>query len=256
MQFDAYYGPLRDLIKEYNLDGFDLDIEVPADLGTVVRLINSLRNDMGPNFIITMAPVASALTSPTGGDLSGFSYFDLDAQTTTADGTKLVSFFNGQFYSGFGSPRDTSTYDRIISAGWDPARVVMGVLDSPTDGSGYVNTATVKSTISNLKAKYPSFGGVDGWEYFDAGSGDGNAQPFQWVQAIGASVFGAPAKILTKIGSPSAFPPHAFTDDAVANLTAAGASHFEAVRALNISSGDVATAQGLYHAHVVKKKLI
>ena len=253
MQFDAYYGPLRDLIKQYNLDGFDLDIEEAADISIDVQLINSLYIDMGPDFLITMAPVASALASPDGGDLSGFSYFDLDSQAVASDGTKLVSWYNGQFYSGFGSPADTSTYDSIVSAGWDPARVVMGILDSPNDGSGYVDTATVQSTVSSLKAKYPSFGGVDGWEYFDAGVGDGDAQPYQWVQAIGSAVFGTASKRAPKTRASSSFPPHPFAKDDVASLTSAGASHFEAVRALNRTRGDIAAARSLYNAHVAKK---
>lgn len=207
---------------------------------------------MGPNFLITMAPVASALASSSGGDLSGFSYFDLDAQAVASDGTKLVSWYNGQFYSGFGSPQDTSSYDQIVSAGWDPARVVMGVLDSPTDGSGYVDTATVESTVSSLKSKYPTFGGVDGWEYFDAGSGDGDAQPYQWVQAIASSLSGTASKRAVKARTASALPPHSFANEAVASLTASGATHFEAVRALNRTGGDVAAAQSLYNAHVAK----
>ena len=208
---------------------------------------------MGPDFLITMAPVASALASSSGGDLSGFSYFDLDTQAVASDGTKLVSWYNGQFYSGFGSPQDTSTYDSIVSAGWDPARVVMGILDSPNDGSGYVDTATVQSTISSLKSKYPTFGGVDGWEYFDAGVGDNDAEPYQWVQAIGSSVFGTTSKRSVKTRASSSYPPHPFAEKAVNGLTAAGASHWEAVRALNLTNGDAAAARSLYNAHIAKK---
>jgi hypothetical protein len=217
-----------------------------------VKLINSLYTDMGPDFIITMAPVASALVSPSGGDLSGFSYFDLDTQAVASGGTKLVSWYNGQFYSGFGSPQDTSTYDSIISAGWDPARIVMGILDSPNDGSGYVSTSTVQSTVSSLKSKYPTFGGVDGWEYFDAGVGDGDAQPYQWVQAIGSSVFGTASKRSTKTRAAASYPPHPFSEEAVSSLKAAGATHYEAVRALNLTSGDATAAHSLYNAHIAK----
>jgi hypothetical protein len=216
-----------------------------------VRLVNALHKDMGPDFLITLAPVASALASPTGGDLSGFSYFDLDSQAVASNGRKLVSWYNGQFYSGFGSPADTSTYDSIISAGWDPSRVVMGVLDSPNDGSGYVATSTVESTVSSLKAKYPTFGGVDGWEYFDAGVADGDSQPFQWVQSIGRSVFGtARENAVERRTGALELPPHPFSEEAVSSLTAAGATHFEAIRALNRTGGDLAAARSLYNAYV------
>jgi hypothetical protein len=253
MQFDAYYQPLRDLIKQFNLDGFDLDIEEPADIAVVVNLIKALRSDMGEDFLITMAPVASALASSSGGDLSGFSYFDLDGQAIDNNGNKLVSWYNAQFYSGFGSPADTSTYDSIINAGWEPARVVMGVLDDPNDGSGWVGIDTIESTVSSLKSEYPTFGGVDAWEYFDAGAEDGDAQPSQWVQSVASVLFGTASKRMPKTHASSLVPRHPFVEADVASLTASGASHFEAIRALNRTRGDIDAAHILYRAHVAKK---
>jgi len=220
---------------------------------------------MGPDFLITLAPVASALASPDGGDLSGFSYFDLDAQAVAADNTtKLVSWYNGQIYSGFGSPASTSTYDSIVSAGWDPARVVMGVIDAQNDGSGWVAVSTVQSTIASLLAKYPTFGGVDGWEYFDAGSSDGDSEPWQWVQSIGSALFGTAASRRSMIeegkravgqeraGAP-ALPESPFSKHLIAELRSLGATHFEAVRALNRTNGDEAAARSLVYEHLARK---
>jgi len=216
---------------------------------------------MGPDFLITLAPVASALVSPTGGDLSGFSYFDLDAQAVNADGSKQVSWYNGQFYSGFGSPASTSTYDSIVSAGWDPARVVMGILDSENDGSGFVPLTTVTETIASLKSKYPTFGGVDGWEYFDAGANDGDAEPFEWTKSIGTALFGTTTKRTAELeardaearASEPAFPRSPFSERAIEELTERGATHFEAVRALNRTSGDALKARGLVERHLSKR---
>jgi hypothetical protein len=255
LQFDSYYPPLLALIKQYSLDGFDLDIEESVDVSLPVKLITALYNDMGPDFLITMAPVASAMSDPNNDGLSGFSYFDLDAQAVTSDGTKMVSWYNTQFYSGFGSPADTSTYDSIISAGWDPSRIVMGILDSPNDGNGYVDTSTVVSVIGELKAKYPTFGGVDGWEYFDAGYGDGDAQPWQWDKEIGAALAGTAANrdVEVRAAAPG-LPPHPFAKRDVDDLKAAGATHFEAIRALNRTSGDAAAARSLYNSFVLSHK--
>jgi len=66
----------------------------------------------------------------------------------------------------------------------------MGVLDSSDGGSGYVAINTVQSTIETLKGMYPTFGGVFGWEYFDAGNTDGDAQPYQWVASIREALYG------------------------------------------------------------------
>jgi hypothetical protein len=167
----------------------DLDIEEAVDVSVPVRLLQALNSDMGSNFILTMTPVASALTG--GGNLSGFSYFDVDSQAVDGNGNKLVNWYNTQFYSGFGSASDPSTYQSIVAAGWDPNRVVMGVLDSTNDGDGFVDINTLKNTISSIKSQYENFGGVYGWEYWDAGTNDGLSDPAQWVQSVGSAVFGS-----------------------------------------------------------------
>lgn len=60
-RFEAFYLPLRDMIREHRLDGLDLDIEEPTSLPGTCRLIDRLRADFGPQFLITLAPVATAL---------------------------------------------------------------------------------------------------------------------------------------------------------------------------------------------------
>lgn len=172
---------------------------------------------MGPDFLISLAPVASALRSTTGSNISGFSYFDLDSQAAASSGKKLVSWYNTQFYSGYGSAEDATDYDTIIAAGWDPARIVMGVLAGYIPRNGFVNTSTIQTTVSSLRAKYPKFGGVDGWEYFDAGATEGYTQPYQWVQAISSSMFGTASKRdVEPLAAAPAFPtqPFAFAEDA------------------------------------------
>ena len=56
--FNPSYIPLRRMIRSANLDGLDLDIEEAMSLGGIIRLVDRL---MGPSFIITLAPVATAL---------------------------------------------------------------------------------------------------------------------------------------------------------------------------------------------------
>src|SRR5699024_4452531 len=70
-QFEAYYAPLRDLVRQRSLDGLDLDVEENMSLGGVIRLIDRLRADFGPGFIITLAPVAMAMLDAEK-NLSGF----------------------------------------------------------------------------------------------------------------------------------------------------------------------------------------
>ena len=60
-EFEAYYVPLRDMVRRHNLDGLDLDVEEPMSLNGIIRLIDRLKTDFGPEFLITLAPVATAL---------------------------------------------------------------------------------------------------------------------------------------------------------------------------------------------------
>ena len=256
LQFDSYYTPfLNNVIKQYSLDGLDLDIEEPVDLQVPLRLLQRLYSDLGPEFILTMAPVASALASTDDDGLSDFSYFDLDSQAVVSGtSTKLVSWYNTQFYSGFGDAGSPGTYQSIIEAGWDPSRIVMGVLDSSNDGSGFVDLSALESTIQQLRAQYPTFGGVDGWEYFDAGSSDGLSQPWQWDQTIGNSLFGGMSETAilaardaknVSIKDPSR-PPTPFSHEIIRSLQVdTGVGWFSALRALNMTSGDPVKARGL-----------
>ena len=191
-QFYSYYHPLLHLIQKYKLDGIDLDIEETVDINVPLRLINALYRDMGPDFIITMVPLASALSKEDGQNLSGFSYFELDA-LATAPGSdrKLISWYNGMFYGGFA--RGPPFYQHVISAGWAPERVVMTVLDCANDGqpNGFVHIEVLQDTIRDLKIMYRGFGGMAGWEYYDAGQSDrDDMQPWTWVRMVGDALFG------------------------------------------------------------------
>ena len=119
------------------MDGLDLDIEEPVPLETAVRLLERLREDMGPAFLLTMAPVATALLPPEFRmpQMSGFSYFELAEH----DAGALVAWYNAQFYNGWGNAANPLWYDAVISAGWDPAQIVFGLITSPENGSGFVN---------------------------------------------------------------------------------------------------------------------
>ncbi|KAI0127946.1 endo-N-acetyl-beta-D-glucosaminidase precursor [Xylariales sp. AK1849] len=173
-QFEKYYAPLHDTIGQYNLQGLDLDVEEDFSLAGVIRLIDRLKADFGDGFLITLAPVASALQTG-GSNLSGFSYFDLEEQRGDA-----IGFYNGQFYSGFGSPSSTSDYEDIVDSGFPAEKVVMGMLTNSDNGYGFVALETEANTLKELTAEYPNFGGVAGWEYFNSLPGGLDA-PYEWA---------------------------------------------------------------------------
>lgn len=222
MQFEAYYGPLASLIRSRSLDGIDLDIEEAFALSSLTRLLQRLKSDFGSSFIITLAPVAPALiplrpylTSlcqkllnpttqhsslpsviraflkpgilKTREHLSGFNHLELEA----SDAGKLIDWYNVQLYNGWGDARTTQLYDLIVATGWKPQRVVLGVLTNPGNGgSGHISLDRLKSVVEGLVGRYGrDFGGVMGWEYFNAGMEKGDAKgPWEWVTEVG-SVF-------------------------------------------------------------------
>lgn len=186
--FHAYYDPLLAILRQYNIQGLDIDIEESVPISMPLRLLRQLNTDLGSDFILTMAPVASSLLHSSTG-LHGFSQSEMDAQATEASrpNGKLVNWYNAQFYNGWGDASSTAMYDQIISqGGWAADRVVMGVLTNPGDGgSGFVGLDTLKSVVGTLGAKYASFGCAVGWEYWAAGTGDGLSEPWMWVKALG-----------------------------------------------------------------------
>ncbi|RYO81521.1 hypothetical protein DL764_009754 [Monosporascus ibericus] len=146
--FELYYGHLRDFVGTYNIHGLDLDVEQSMPLSDIIRLIDRLRANFGDDFIISLAPVASALTEG-GGNLSGFNYFELEAQRGSS-----IDFYNGQFYYGRGDASSAADYEDIIDDGFPAEKV--------------------------LTAENPTFGGVAGWEYFNSLPGGDNA-PWEWA---------------------------------------------------------------------------
>jgi chitinase len=74
--FEEQYGMVRNLVEYHAFDGIDLDVEERMSQEGVIRLIERLRRDFGEDFIISLAPVATAMHG--GRNLSGFNYLTLE----------------------------------------------------------------------------------------------------------------------------------------------------------------------------------
>lgn len=160
----------------------DLDVEQDTSLETIVHLITQLKADFGDGFIITLAPVATALME--GSNLSGFDYIALE--NTISD---KISWYNAQFYSGFGSLFPDDQYIDIVEFGMglDPNRLVATTLTNPSNGFGYISPENVVSSVTDLAAKYGfNFGGVAGWEYFNSLPVPG--EPWVWAALMSFSM--------------------------------------------------------------------
>jgi cyclin-dependent kinase len=298
-QFEAYYQPLRALIQKYQLDGLDLDIEEEVPLQTPTRLISRLRADFGAGFLITMAPVATALLPdprippherpprptlapgipnplhPTLPHLSGFSYPELECSHVGQE----IAWYNTQFYCGWGDAGSTQWYDAIISAGWKPEKVVLGVVTNPGNGAGHISVQKLRDVCANLREKYKNtgngFGGVMGWEYFNSGDCeddlvhvstlDLNNETAQagWVAALGRILrseepphpqtarprLGVTPDQIRQMVTTLPNAPAPWPEESVNNLVVIGFSRQEAVAALNATEGNVDLAAGFLFDH-------
>ena len=182
-QFERYYLPLREMVSTYGLDGLDLDVEEEMSLGGVIRLIDRLRVDFGPGFLITLAPVAAALLNPRN-NLSGFDYEALEVMRG-----KEISWYNAQFYCGWGDCSNTLMYEMILMKGWPAEKVVIGLLTNPENGPGWVPWNILATVLPTIVGQHPRFGGVMGWEYFNSLPG-GRERPWEWARVMTALLRG------------------------------------------------------------------
>ncbi|OCK83824.1 glycoside hydrolase family 18 protein [Lepidopterella palustris CBS 459.81] len=177
--FNAYYMPLSHMIRTLNLDGLDLDVEEAMSIGGIIRLVDRLHADFGDEFLITLAPVATALQGQQ--NLSGFDHEMLEKGL----GHK-IAWYNTQFYCGWGDLNSTRDYERIIARGWPAEKVVLGLVTNPANGDGWVDDKVVKRTLTMLVDKFPDFGGVMGWEYFNSVTEESPVvgKPWCWAQLM------------------------------------------------------------------------
>ncbi|KAL8925459.1 MAG: hypothetical protein Q9172_002221 [Xanthocarpia lactea] len=182
-EFDEYYVPLRDFVRRCAFDGLDLDVEEPMSLLGIIRLIDRLKSDFGQGFLVTLAPVATALQG--GPHLSGFDYEALEVMRG-----HQIAWYNVQFYNNWGSLTGYGGYGRITNMGWKVEKVVAGVLTNPGNGTqGWVEAEELARMVAVLKVLFPEFGGVMGWEYFNSTPG-GEERPWEWAETVGRAVRG------------------------------------------------------------------
>lgn len=181
--FEVYYPPLRDLVRAGGLDGLDLDVEEPTSLAGIIRLIDQLRADFGPGFVITLAPVAAALLDARR-NLSGFDYEALEVMRGGD-----IAWYNAQFYCGWGDCSSPLMYEMILARGWPAEKVVVGLVTNPDNGSGWVPWQMLASVLPVLVGRHPGFGGVMGWEYFNSLPG-GRERPWEWARTMTALLKG------------------------------------------------------------------
>ena len=174
--FEEFYLPLRDVVRAHALDGLDLDVEEEMSLAGIVRLIDRLKADFGQAFTITLSPVATALQGLR--HLSGFDYDALEVMRGSS-----IDCYHVQFYNNWGRLQDFTGIAAILSRGWKPEKVVVGVLTNAANGHGFIQFEELRRILVALRQYVPKFGGVMGWEYFNSVPG-GEDRPWEWAESM------------------------------------------------------------------------
>lgn len=207
--FEAHYAALHDLVRRRRLDGLDLDVEEAMSLAGAIHLIDRLRADFGPRFLLTLAPVAATLLRPEDPrcNLSGFSYADLEARRG-----RDIAWYHAQFYCGWGDASQPDMYLAMTAgaaapiAGLAPHRVVMGLVTNPANGPGWVALDRSADVLLQLLAAAQNrssyFAGVSGWEYFNSLPG-AQPRPWEWAEWMSA-ILGSSVDVANVDGGPPA----------------------------------------------------
>ncbi|KAK7018346.1 chitinase 3 [Favolaschia claudopus] len=170
-KFEALYAPLHTLITNRKFDGIDLDIENDAiTLATTVKLIRRLRADFGKNFIITLAPVATALAG--GINLSSFSYTDLEKEVGSE-----IAWYKRPVLRHRRPDRETLREGRRQRLG--SSRFTIGMASSHDFNTGTFPLSDLHPILANITKAHPKVAGMAGFDYYDQCPGGWGA-PWQW----------------------------------------------------------------------------
>ena len=166
--FNYYYVLLYNFLKKYPfIQGIDLDVEEVTSIEDIEKLVNQLDKDFGTDFIITMAPIESAMSSDSPG-LGSFSYKELYHSSVG----NRINWFNVQCYNLF----TEDVYSSIIENGYPVEKITFGMLGDNVNPNNFpAAVEEIKTTIS----KYPNMNGVCLWEY-----GDTRIDPLVWGKTI------------------------------------------------------------------------
>ena len=176
---------------------------MPTKLNTTLQLLRRLNTDFGNDFILTTTPVQQTFWAGPQFYSGMMNYTTLD-RLATAPGKpngKLIDWYNAQFYGDgaefTGIWKESSLmkyYDKIVAAGFEPERVMMTIPTYYFDNQSvkdWWHIDTFQKILKPIVEKYGNrFGGIVGYEYFNAGLDDINLDRWEWVRDIGTVLFG------------------------------------------------------------------
>jgi hypothetical protein len=130
----------------------------------IIKFIKDLNNDY-PNKDIIFAPLGSSIEVDNPG-MGGFIYKKLIESIPNIK----INYYNTQCYYEY----SLDIYDKMVSNNYKPNNIVMGMLVDQ-------DFNVILSEIEKIRNKYPDFGGVAVWEYWNA--------PKNWCQLVSNKLY-------------------------------------------------------------------
>jgi hypothetical protein len=201
-EFSLWYPLLKDTLTNYQFVGLDLDIEEDVDNVNTINVMNfvsQLRKDFGPGFLVTSAPVATALVVPWESMSRTYSMTPKVDYVELLNLPGLFDWYNVQFY-GWGNLLHPEWYWNgpapdyamvVATQQLPPQKLVAGVVTAPSAGAGYYDILTLVPTFKKLVQENLGFGGVYGW-HFDCAMVGENTDPVGWTKAVTGALYGHP----------------------------------------------------------------
>ena len=79
--------------------------------------------------------------------------------------------------------KSTENYEKI-AVPWPVEKIVVGLVTNPRNSAGWIEDKLLRNNLTALLHKYPKFGGVMGWEYFNSITSEHpeEGEPWRWAQ--------------------------------------------------------------------------
>lgn len=163
---NAFVNSVRNIIDEYGFDGIDIDIENTIYPTYLAQAINTLSNEYGDDFILTLAPQTIDIMVDSNGNYSGTYYELIQLIKDNIDIVNIQLYNTGDQYGLDGNIYDPSTIDFITSyadilyeTGLNASQIGLGFIYN-TSSSGYVAPSVITSAYNSLKAGGVTQGGT------------------------------------------------------------------------------------------------
>lgn len=199
---DKFIETCTRILQENGFDGIDIDIESGLLAGgsystlstsqtNLIRIINGIMDNFGPNFMLTMAPETAYVTG--GGVAYGNAYGAyLRIINDVRDRISWIQmqYYNGVMYGKGGTSYNAGTVEGMVQQtfamiegfpisgggtfqGLGAEKVVVGLpAITGAANSGYMTPSSVHTAMNQIKAKHPNIRGLMTWSInWDASNG-------------------------------------------------------------------------------------